>query len=239
MSDVDQASSKYWQQSTKASGIFSRSANNSAFATANFVYVRYCSSDAWMGNTFMWQEEFRGAPTIYAVFDDLMTNMGLAAGAKLLFGGCSAGARGAMVHLDNVVAMLAKEGIEARGLLDSGLWIDVQPVTNTGMGGTLLKQAQDVYGFANVTSVISEACAAAYPGEEYKWCVVLVCCFRCLPDASLTAHASLFGQYRMPFVQSDYFMSMSQFDDFQTKCVPVCKCALFATGLTRPMLLQL
>ena len=173
MSDVDQASSKYWQQSTKASGIFSRSANNSAFATANFVYVRYCSSDAWMGNTFMWQEEFRGAPTIYAVFDDLMTNMGLAAGAKLLFGGCSAGARGAMVHLDNVVAMLAKEGIEARGLLDSGLWIDVQPVVNTGMGGTLLKQAQDVYGFANVTSVISEACAAAYPGEEYKWCVGL------------------------------------------------------------------
>ena len=28
--------------------------------------------------------------------------------------------------------------------------------------------------------------------------------------------AGLFGQYRMPFVKSDYFVSMSQFDDFQT-----------------------
>ena len=195
MSDVDQASSKYWQRSTKASGIFSRSANNSAFAAANFVYVRYCSSDAWMGNTFMWEEEFRGAPTVYAVFDDLFANMGLASGAQLLFGGCSAGARGAMVHLDNVVAMLAQQGVQARGLLDSGLWLDVAPVTNTGMGGTLLKQAEYVYGFANVSSVISAECAAAYPGEEYK---------------------CLFGQYRMPFVQSDYFLSMSQFDDFQT-----------------------
>jgi hypothetical protein len=77
-----------------------------------------------------------------------------------------------MVHLDNVVAMLAQEGIEARGLLDSGLWLDVQPVTNTGMGDTLLKQAEYVYGFANISSaIISDDCAAAYPGEEYKWCV--------------------------------------------------------------------
>jgi len=171
MSDVDQASSKYWQRSTKASGIFSRSANNSAFAAANLVYVRYCSSDAWMGNTFMWEEEFRGAPTVYAVFDDLFANMGLASGAQLLFGGCSAGARGAMVHLDNVVAMLAQQGVQARGLLDSGLWLDVEPVTNTGMGGTLLKQTEYVYGFANVSSVIPADCAAAYAGEEYKWCV--------------------------------------------------------------------
>ncbi len=155
------------------------------------VYVRYCSSDAWMGNTAMWEEQFRGAPTVYAVFRDLMATQGLAAGAKLLFGGCSAGARGAMVHLDNVVAMLAQEGIEARGLLDSGLWVDFPPITDTGMAGTLLNQAEDVYGFANVSSVISADCAAAYPNQEWM---------------------CLFGQYRMPFVQSDYFVSMSQFD---------------------------
>jgi hypothetical protein len=194
MSDVDQASSKYWQTSTEASGVFSRSSNNS-FASANMVYVRYCSSDAWMGNAVSFSEQFRGAPTVYAVFTDLLTNMGLAAGAKLLFGGCSAGARGAMVHLDNVVAMLAQEGIEARGMLDSGLWIDFEPVTNIGMGGTLLDQAEFVYGFANTSSVIPADCAAAYAGQEYK---------------------CLFGQYRMPFVKSDYFVSMSQFDDFQT-----------------------
>jgi hypothetical protein len=204
MSDVDQASSKYWQTSTQASGVFSRSENNS-FAAANMVYVRYCSSDAWMGNAVAWEEQFRGAPTVYAVFTDLLNNMGLAAGAKLLFGGCSAGARGAMVHLDNVVAMLAQEGIEARGMLDSGLWIDVQPVTNTGMGGTLLDQAEYVYGFANTSSVIPADCAAAYPGQEYK---------------------CLFGQYRMPFVKSDYFISMSQ-------CACACALALALAHMMR------
>ena len=167
MSDVDQASSRYWQTTTEASGIFSRSSNNS-FASANLVYARYCSSDAWMGNTFMWEEQFRGAPTIYALFQDLMTTMGLGSGAQVLFGGCSAGARGAMVHLDNIVAWMAGFGIGVRGLLDSGLWVDVEPVSDSGMGGTLLNQAADVYGFANVSSVIPDDCAAAYPGEEYK-----------------------------------------------------------------------
>jgi hypothetical protein len=75
MSDTDQTSSKYWQTTTKASGVFSRCASGSRvlgdavagdlcvahaasassreaaknpFATANMVYIRYCSSDAWM-----------------------------------------------------------------------------------------------------------------------------------------------------------------------------------------------
>jgi hypothetical protein len=63
MSDVDQASSKFWTPSTLASGIFSREANNS-FSQANMVYVRYCSSDAWMGNAASWDEYFYGAPTV-------------------------------------------------------------------------------------------------------------------------------------------------------------------------------
>ena len=121
-----------------------------------------------MGNTYMWEEQFRGAPTIYALFHDLMNTMGLGPGAKVLFGGCSAGARGAMVHLDNIVTWMDGYGIEVRGLLDSGLWVDVEPVSDTGMGGTLLNQAADVYGFANVSSVIPDDCADAYPGEEYK-----------------------------------------------------------------------
>jgi Pectinacetylesterase len=194
MSDVDQASSKFWQPSTLASGIFSREANNS-FSEANMVYVRYCSSDAWMGNVVAWDEYFYGAPTVYAVFEDLMANMGLASGAQVLFGGCSAGARGALVHLDNIASWMSTYGIEVRGLLDSGLWIDYVPLTNGGMGGTLVNQAEYVYGFANVSSVIPEDCAQAYQGEEWK---------------------CIFPQYRMPFVKTSYFVSASSFDDFQT-----------------------
>lgn len=165
MSDVDQASSRYWQTTTTASGIFLRNENNS-FADANQVYVRYCSSDAWMGDTAAYQEQFRGIPTVQAVFNDLLTSMGLGRGSQVLFGGCSAGARGAMVHLDNVAALLQPMGISVRGLLDSGLWVDFAPMTTTGMGGTLINQAAMVYGFANTSAIISPACAAAYPGEE-------------------------------------------------------------------------
>ena len=63
LSLVDQASSKFWTPSTLASGIFSREANNS-FSQANMVYLRYCSSDAWMGNAVSWDEYFYGAPTV-------------------------------------------------------------------------------------------------------------------------------------------------------------------------------
>ena len=44
-----------------------------------------------MGDTEDFNEQFRGIPTVYAVFEDLQTNMGLASGAQVLFGGCSAG----------------------------------------------------------------------------------------------------------------------------------------------------
>jgi hypothetical protein len=40
------------------------------------VYVRYCSSDAWMGDAVAFELQFRGVPTLYAVFTDLMRNMG-------------------------------------------------------------------------------------------------------------------------------------------------------------------
>jgi hypothetical protein len=97
-----------------------------------------------------------------------------------------------MVHLDNVATYFDSYGITVRGLLDSGLWVDFQPVEDySGMGGTLLNQAKMIYDFANVSSVIPEACAAAYPGEVY-YCI--------------------FGQYRMPFLMTDYFLSESQFD---------------------------
>ena len=240
MSDVDQASSQYWQTTTAASGIFSRTPNNS-FAAANLVYVRYCSSDACTSLFFLFfseslasdsrrpphrdgrhggfQRAVQGHPhrlrRVRGPADQHGPRQrGAGALRRLLRRRCvppplciaetcalqliyssSPTARGAMVHLDNIVALMAPQGISVRGLLDSGLWVDFTPMSNGGMGGTLLNQAVDVYGFANTSSVIPADCAAAYPGEEY----------RCL-----------FGQYRMPFVKSDYFLSQSQFDDFQT-----------------------
>jgi hypothetical protein len=50
----------------------------------------------------------------------LVSNFTIGPGSRLLFGGCSAGARGEMFTLDYVPAML-------RGFLDSPLWVGIQP----------------------------------------------------------------------------------------------------------------
>ena len=184
-----------WSTTTEVGGIFSRDENqNPVWANANFAYVRYCSSDAWMGDAEAFGMQFRGQTLVYATLRDLQERQGLSAGARLLFGGCSAGARGAMTHLDALAETLAADGVEVRGMLDSSLWVDVQPTSSTALGGSLLDQAQLVYEFANTTGVLSPECAAQYPNAPWK---------------------CMFGQYRMPLLRTPYFLSQSQFDDFQ------------------------
>jgi hypothetical protein len=193
--EPDQVSSNGWSTTTEVGGIFSRdAAQNPVWATANFVYVRYCSSDAWMGDAEAFGMQFRGQTLVHATIEDMISTQGMGAGSRLLFGGCSAGARGTMAHLDNVAAMLGGIGIEVRGMLDSSLWVNIQPLSSDALGGSLLDQAQLVYGFANTTGVLSPQCQEAYP--ETPW-------------------SCMFGQFRMPFLQSPYFLSQSQLDDFQ------------------------
>ena len=169
MKEPAQVSSLGWSQTTEAGGIFSRDATqNPVWASANMAYVRYCSSDAWMGNASAFSMHFRGQAIVQATLDELQARYGLTSGARLLFGGCSAGARGTMVLLDSVAAQMAGVGVEVRGLLDSSLWLDVQPTSSDALGGSLLEQAQDVYGFANVDAVIPPDCAAVYEEEPWK-----------------------------------------------------------------------
>ena len=110
----------------------------SAFAGANLVYAGYCSSDAWVGNiaaqdattlkntknvagTNGWA--FKGQRIIEATLATLSTHFGFGAMPKtrLLFGGCSAGARGAMFNLD-YIGGLVPSSVQVHGFLDSPLW---------------------------------------------------------------------------------------------------------------------
>ena len=115
---------KAWATSFAQGGIFATD-GTSAWGTANRVYVkcvalllrmhysdvanpeprRYCTSDLWSGDapasdaTFNFT--FRGSRVPTAVVQSLMQTQGLGSkpGARLLFGGCSAGAIGAMQNL--------------------------------------------------------------------------------------------------------------------------------------------
>jgi hypothetical protein len=98
--------------------------------------VPYCTSDAHMGDAEAFGRNFHGAAVVSAVLHELVTTHGLGTSAppdRLLFGGLSAGARGAMVHLDYVRSMLpldeaARQRVEVRGYLDSPLWLDIAPL---------------------------------------------------------------------------------------------------------------
>lgn len=46
----------------------------------------------------------------------------------VIFGGTSAGGRGAMVHLDIVTQMLSAYGLKVLGVFDSPAYLDIMPL---------------------------------------------------------------------------------------------------------------
>ena len=135
---------------------------------------------------------YKGQAIIQAALADLSARMGLSSNSNVLFGGCSAGARGALFNLDYVGAMLPA-GATLRGMLDSPLWLDLTPPDTSEV--SLQAQTQGVVTFMNPSARIPPACAAAYPGSELWKC--------------------FYGQYRIGFTSTPYFINAAQFDSFQ------------------------
>ena len=123
------------------------------------------------------------------------TTYRLTSADRVLFGGCSAGSRGAMFTVDYVQPMLPPGSPPVLAFFDSPVWVDVEPIT--GPDGSIVSleyQTQQIYNLVNATARLGDACAAAYAGEEWK---------------------CLYGQYRLPFVETPYLVSASQFDKYQ------------------------
>ena len=98
------------------------------------AYAPYCSSDGWAGSIAAAPPThfaFRGHDIVTAIFSDLAARQGLGAapGTRVLYGGCSAGARGALFNLDRVALQLLPALVPAGnlkrvgGLLDSAFWV--------------------------------------------------------------------------------------------------------------------
>lgn len=135
-----------WPTQLALSGIFDFNPRRNPFAGANLVHIGYCSSDSWVGNSnpadnplnatanaagsLGWY--FKGSRILEATMAVLVQSFGLGSnpGTRLLFGGCSSGARGAMYTLDSVAAMVPA-GVQVRGLLDSPLWVYKNPLEPT------------------------------------------------------------------------------------------------------------
>jgi len=98
---------------------------------------------------------FKGRIVIESVLSDLVDQKGLGSGPfkdTLIFGGGSAGGRGAMMHLDYVSEMLgpqASPNVDVVGFLDSPLWIDYPPF-NPDFEGFVVR-TKGVFENMNVT----------------------------------------------------------------------------------------
>jgi hypothetical protein len=141
---------------------------------------------------------FRGSRVVAAVITSLMNDkgMGSAPGTRLLFGGCSAGAIGAMNNIEAVAAMVPPT-VQTWGFLDGAALLDIQP-----RGWKWRPELETLQSLmANMTAftqpVFAPYCATLFPGEEWK---------------------CLIGQYRMPLITSvPYFINAPQFDMFNVR----------------------
>ncbi len=171
-------SSKAWPQTQAQGGIFA--STHAKFGDMNLVFVPYCTSDGWAGSVTgppaLPEWSFRGHDVVTAVVQELVAvhGMGSASGSTVLYGGCSAGARGALFHLDRVGDLVAAltGGRVARfgGLLDSCFWVDL-PHLPSANGPTFMDQARGVMSLANASASAEDSCAAKYPGSEAWKCI--------------------------------------------------------------------
>ena len=107
------ATSSVWQKTQRMAGLFSTSDNKTALPGANKAYLHYCTGDAHMGNrdasAASFDFNFHGSRTVAAALSLLVKEHGLGSkpGQTLLFGGGSAGGRGAMANLDYLPGLLS------------------------------------------------------------------------------------------------------------------------------------
>lgn len=198
---------KYWKDTVLKTGIFDDNSTLNPLYDANKIYVPYCTSDAYMGYrlpsvaTDEWI--FMGQQIVYAVINTLISSPKYGLGQIpnrdiLVFSGCSAGGRGAMVNLDYLPTEIIPDNIQLKsifGILDSGLYINIQPYTPsyTSLG----KQTESVYSYMNCTQRVSNSkCGDYYTSNDDKW--------KCL-----------FGQYKMPLLNVSHIINAAQYDSYQ------------------------
>ena len=178
-------------------GIFATD-GTSSWGTWNRVFVKYCSSDFFSGDAPKSAETFdyafRGSRIVSAVIKSLMDS-GMGSGSELLFGGCSAGAIGAMNNIEAVHELVEPAGITMKVLLDAAALLNILPADWPWSSQLIPLQTlvQENTGFTQ--PVFPSYCSLHFPGAEWK---------------------CLIGQFRMPLITGvPMFLNMPQFDEFE------------------------
>lgn len=173
-------------------------------SNANLVYLKYCTSDGWIGASDAPFSDFsfqlQGRAYVDAAFKTLASDFGFgsAADTQLLFSGCSAGARGALFNTYRVAKLarsLAGSNLSKFGAMyDSAFWIDMEPLVPAAT--SFKTQVQDAFALFNVSGpgVLDPVCMATYSDAPWK---------------------CMFGQYAVATVAEDFMLHSFQYDLFQ------------------------
>lgn len=190
-------SSKSYTSTMTEGGIFSTDSSASSFSGVNKVYVKYCTSDGWIGDAaasdMTWGYQFRGQRVVRSALNDLIQKGLIISKSTVMFGGGSAGARGMMNNVDFLVDLLPNMATVHGAFLDSCFTIDIDPYDPAFVG--FRYETQEIFLRYNVTAIIPDDCATAYPGDEMWKCNM--------------------GQYRMAFLKTPYVLVASQYDQYQ------------------------
>ena len=152
-----------------AGGIFSISPQiNPDFLNFTQVYVKYCSSDIYSGNSEQpvngMKLQFRGHEIVTAIIADLedptmIPSPNLKEATQVLVAGSSAGSYGAASNVDWIASQLT--WAKVKGVLDSS-WVPPLPNYRT----VTLQPPPGSAGYYNYfAAVVDQSCAAANPSQ--------------------------------------------------------------------------
>jgi hypothetical protein len=194
----DLMSSLFFPSSITYQGIFDSNPYISPYAGAHMASLAYCSSDGYIGDApaseDTWGWHFRGQRLVRQFILTLISKHGLVSGSTVLLAGGSAGARGMMSLADLIISQYLPAGIRVACWLDSPYYIDMLPYNNSIP--SFQYQEQQKWKHMNTLATIPFDCFHRYNPENATW--------KCQ-----------FGQYRMPYVTSPYFLIASQNDQYQ------------------------
>ncbi|XP_054159747.1 palmitoleoyl-protein carboxylesterase NOTUM-like [Oppia nitens] len=176
--------SAHWPEAKSVGGILSSSRDeNPHYWNASHVYIPYCSSDIWSGDSpakAPGDLSFLGSRIVEQVIRELLPR-GLSDASLLLLAGSSAGAAGVMINLDRVTHLLTNEGSKAqvRGIADSGWILDNEPFNNNLHNNNHNKKpCIDAINCAPMDGIktafkmwssrVPSACAIHYPLEPWR-----------------------------------------------------------------------
>ncbi|XP_066917829.1 palmitoleoyl-protein carboxylesterase notum1a-like [Clytia hemisphaerica] len=166
-------SSNSWKAKRMGDGLLSSvESENKEFWKANHVFIPYCSSDFWIGDTIAdgvgdTKIAFHGSRIVTDVVKDLLSK-GLKDADRLILAGSSAGGIGVLQNIDrvsNLISSHVNKKVDVRGLVDSAWVLDVPPVPGCEdcNPNLVFKKAIEYWN-----ATLHTSCSQAYTEEKQK-----------------------------------------------------------------------